>query len=115
LGTREQWSSTEAACGVQRRNWIVGKQTHGADAQPVESPDKETVGCNIFCMDEDEGHTFSVNHCGSHGKSDLDTISLNICSRDTMKLKFLLDKEAEISLIRSSSLTRGVEYQLHAE
>jgi hypothetical protein len=46
-------------------------------------------------------------------KSDLDTISLNIDSRDTRKLKFLIDTGAEISIIRSSSLTPGVSYQLH--
>jgi len=40
-------------------------------------------------------------------------ISLNIDSRDTRKLKFLIDTGAEISIIRSSSLTPGVSYQLH--
>jgi len=32
---------------------------------------------------------------------------------DTKKLKFLIDTGAEISIIRSSSLTPGVNYQLH--
>jgi hypothetical protein len=45
-------------------------------------------------------------------KSELDTISLSIDSRDTVKLKFLIDTGAEISIIRSSSLTPGVEYQM---
>lgn len=46
-------------------------------------------------------------------KSSLDTISLSIDSRNARKLKFLIDTGAEISVIRSSSLTPGVEYQLH--
>ena len=46
-------------------------------------------------------------------KSDLDTISLSIDSRDNRKLKFLIDTGAEISIIRSSSLTPGVNYQFH--
>ena len=64
-------------------------------------------------MDEYETYRFNVNQCESHVKSDLDTISLNIDSRDTRKLKFLIDTGAEISIIRSSSLTPGVSYQLH--
>jgi hypothetical protein len=48
-------------------------------------------------------------------KSDLDTISLSIDSRDARTLKFLIDTEAEISLIRSSSLTPGVNCQFHEE
>jgi hypothetical protein len=39
-------------------------------------------------------------------------ISLSIDSRDSRKLKFLVDTGAEISIIKSSSLTAGVEYQL---
>ena len=62
----------------------VGKQTSGADAEPVASPDKEKIGCNASCIDEDKCHKFSVNQCESHGKSDLDKISLYIDSRDTM-------------------------------
>ena len=77
------------------------------------SPDKKTVGCNSTCMDEYESHRFSINQCESHVKSDLDMISLNIDSRDTRKLKFLVDTGAEILIIRSSSLTPGVSYQLH--
>ena len=45
-------------------------------------------------------------------KSDLDTISLNVDTRDVKKLKFLIDTGAEISIIRSSSLNPGVN-QLH--
>jgi hypothetical protein len=45
-------------------------------------------------------------------KSDLATVSLNIDSRDTRKLKFLIDTGAEISIIRRSSLNPGVNYQL---
>jgi hypothetical protein len=42
----------------------------------------------------------------------LDIISLSIDSRDTRELKLLVDTGAEISIIRSSSLIPGVEYQL---
>ena len=56
-----------------------------ADAQPVVSQDEETVGCDITCRDEGEYHKFSINQCESHAKSDLDTLSLNIDSRDTEK------------------------------
>jgi len=66
-------------------------------------------------MGQYESRSFSVNHCESHVKSDLDTISLSIDSRDARKLKFLIDTGAEISLIRSSSLTPGVNYQFHKE
>jgi hypothetical protein len=62
-------------------------------------------------MDEDEGHKVSVKQCESHMKSDLDTF-LNIYSRDTKKLKVLIDTGAEILIIRSSSLAPGIEYQL---
>ena len=64
-------------------------------------------------MDEYESHRFSVNQCESNVKSDLDTISLSIDSRDARKQKFLIDTAAEISIIRSSSLTPGVNYQFH--
>jgi hypothetical protein len=90
----------------------VGKRTSGTDAQSVPSPDTEAIGCKLLCIDEYESHRFSVNQSESHIKLDLDTISLNIGSRDTKKLKFLLDTGAEISIIRSSSLTLGVECQL---
>jgi hypothetical protein len=100
-----------------------GKRSAGAGPQPVASPDKKTVGCNITCRDEVKNHKFSIepgasykfsiNQCESHVKSGLDTICLSIDSRDTRKLKFLIDTGAEISIIRSSSLTRGVEYQLY--
>jgi len=46
-------------------------------------------------------------------KSDLDTMSFSIDSRYARKLKFLIDTGAEISIIRSSSLTPGVNYQFH--
>jgi len=47
-------------------------------------------------MDEDGGHMFGVNQCESHVKSDLDTITLNINSRDTQKQKILIDTGAVI-------------------
>jgi hypothetical protein len=40
-------------------------------------------------------------------------MSLYIDSRNSRKLKFLIDTGAEISIIRSSSLTPGVKYQWH--
>ena len=46
-------------------------------------------------------------------KSDLDTISLNVNTRDAKKSKFLIDTGAEISIIKGSSLYPGVNYQLH--
>jgi hypothetical protein len=46
-------------------------------------------------------------------KSELDTIFLNVDKRDMKKLKLLIDTGAEISIIRSSSLTPGVNCQLH--
>ena len=46
-------------------------------------------------------------------KSNLDTISLNVNTRDVKKLKFLIDAGAEISIIKGSSLNPGVNYQLH--
>jgi hypothetical protein len=64
-------------------------------------------------MDEYKGHKFNTNQCESHAKSNLDTISLSIDSRDARELKFLINTGAEIPVIRSSSLTPGVEYQLH--
>jgi hypothetical protein len=63
-------------------------------------------------MDGYGSHKFSVNKCESYMKSDLHAISLSIDSRDTRKLKFLIDTGAKISIIRSSSLTPGVEYQM---
>ena len=113
LGTREPGSVTEAACGVQNRYRIDREKSVRADAQPVVSPDEKAIGCNITCRDDCEDYKFSINQCESHGKSDLDTISLNIDSRDTKKVKFLIDTGAEISIIKSSSLTLGVNYQLH--
>jgi hypothetical protein len=65
-----------------------------------------------FGTNRGECYKFSINHCESHVKSGLDTISLSIDSRDLRKLKFLVDTGAEISIIKSSSLTAGVEYQL---
>ena len=69
----------------------IGKRASGADAQSVVSQDEKAIGCNITCRDDCEGYKFSINQCGSHGKSDLDTISLNVDARDTKKLKFLID------------------------
>jgi hypothetical protein len=43
----------------------------------------------------------------------LDTLSLYIDSRDSRKIKFLIGTGAEISIIRSSNLIPGVEYQWH--
>ena len=65
-----------------------------------------------FSTNAGERYTFSINQFESHVRSGLDTISLNIDSRDSRKLKFLVDTGAEISMSKSSSLTPGVEYQL---
>ena len=46
-------------------------------------------------------------------KSDLDTISLNVNTRDVKKLTFLIDTGAKNSLIKSSSLNPGVNYHIH--
>ena len=70
----------------------VGERASGADAQPVVSPDNETVDCDTTCMDDDEDHKFSANQRENHVRSDLDTISLNVDSRDTKKLKFLMQE-----------------------
>ena len=59
-----------------------GKRTSGADAQLVGSPDNKVVGCNLTCVDKYESPSFSVNQYESPVKSDLDTISLSIDSRD---------------------------------
>ena len=48
-------------------------------------------------------------------KSEQDTISLNVDSRNTKKLKFLVDTGGEISILKSPSLTPGVNYQLHED
>jgi len=58
------------------------KRRSGSDEQLVGSPDNKVVGCNLTCMGEYESPSFSVNQCESHVKSDLDTISLSIDSRD---------------------------------
>ena len=79
----------------------IGKRASGADAQPVVSPDEKAIGCNITCRDDCEDYKFSTNQCESHGKSDLDTIFLNVDSRDTKKLKFLIDTGAEISTLKA--------------
>jgi hypothetical protein len=68
---------------------------------------------NTSCIEENECRKFSINQCESHCKSDVDTISVYIDSRNSRKLKFLIDTRAEISIIRSSSLIPGVEYQWH--
>jgi hypothetical protein len=88
----------------------IGKRASGADAQPVVSSDEEAIGCNITCRNYCEAHTF--NQCETQGKSDLDTIYLNVDSRDTKKLKFLVNTGNEISIIKGSSLTPGFNYQL---
>ena len=46
-------------------------------------------------------------------KSDLDTISLNVNTRDVKKLKFFfIDTGANISIIKGSGLNLKVNYQL---
>jgi len=92
-----------------------GKRWSGSDGQLVGSPDSKVVGCSLTCMGQYESRNFRVNQCESHVKSDLDTVSLSIDSRDARKLNFLIDTGAEISLTRSWSLTPGVNCQFHEE
>ena len=92
-----------------------GKRWSGSDGQLVGSPDGKVVGCSLTCMGQYESRNFRVNQCESHVKSDLDTVSLSIDSRDARKLNFLIDTGAEISLTRSWSLTPGVNCQFHEE
>jgi hypothetical protein len=66
-----------------------------------------------FSLNTDERYKFSINQCENHVRSGMDTVSLSIDSKVSKKLKFLIDKGAEISIIISSSLTPGVEYQLY--
>jgi hypothetical protein len=54
-----------------------------------------------------------MNYCENHRKSDLDTISLKIGSRDSKEVKFLIDTGAEISIIKKSSLNNAVSYKVH--
>jgi len=91
----------------------IGKRASGAGAQTIVSPDEEAVGCKLTCKDDYERYKFSTNQCESRVKSDPDTISLNVNTRDVKKLKFLIDTGAEISIIKGSSLNPGVNYQLH--
>jgi len=60
----------------------IGKRASGADAQPIVSPDEKAIGCNITCRDDYKEYKFNINQCESHVKSDLDTISLNVDTRD---------------------------------
>ena len=63
----------------------IGKRKYGAGEQPVVSSDKETLGCNLNFRDDYEKYKFSINQCESHVKSDLDTMSLNVNTRDVKK------------------------------
>jgi len=56
----------------------VGKQTSGADVQPVTLRDTETIGCCLSCWDGYNGHKFGISQCESHVKSELDTVSCSI-------------------------------------
>ena len=91
----------------------IGKRASGADAQPIVSRDEKAIVCKITYRDDYEKYKFSINQCESHVKSDLDTIYLNVNTRDVKKLKFLIGTGAEISIIKSSSLNTGVNYHLH--
>jgi hypothetical protein len=91
----------------------IGKRTSGAGSQPIVSPDEDALGCKLISRDDYERYKYSINQCESHVKSDLDTISLNVNTRDVKKLKFLIDTGAEISIIKGFSLNPGVNYQLH--
>jgi hypothetical protein len=45
-------------------------------------------------------------------KSDLETIYLNVNTRDAKKLRFLIYTGADISIIKGSNLNPGSNYQL---
>jgi hypothetical protein len=82
-----------------------GKWRSGADTQPVASPDLQAIGCHLFCVEGSEDHNLKVvqcesqenldlnvccvdqnNHrCESHGRSELDTLSLYINSRESLE------------------------------
>jgi hypothetical protein len=79
----------------------------------IQCESQECSELKTLCRDENKCNTFSINQCESHANSGLDTIYLYIDSRDSRKLKFLIDTGAEISIIRSSSLIPGVEYDWH--
>ena len=73
---------------------------HGIDEQPDDSSDQETLGCDLNCRDNHGKYKFIMNYCENHRKSDLDTISLKLDSRDSKEVKFLIDTGAEISIIK---------------
>ena len=79
---------------------IVGKRIHGTDEQPFDAPHQETLGCDLNRRDNYEKYKFSINYCENHMKSDLDTISLKIGTRDAKEASFLIDTGAEIAIIK---------------
>ena len=81
--------------------------------QPIEYPDQEAIGCKLISRDDYKIYKFSINQCESQVKHNLDTIHLNVNTRDVKKLKFFIDTGAEISIIKGSSLNPGVNYHLH--
>jgi len=70
-------------------------ENEGRNLNVVQSGSQENSDLHVCCVGENN-HRFSVNQCESHGRSELDTISLFINSRDSRKLKFLIDTRAEI-------------------
>jgi hypothetical protein len=60
----------------------IEKRASEADAQPIVSPDEKAICCKLTCRDDYERYKFSINHCESHVKSDIDTISLNDNTRE---------------------------------
>ena len=106
-----EWRRSCMPCPREKLD-TIGKRRFGAGEHPVVSPDQEALGCELNCRDDYEIYKFSINQCKSHVQSDLDTISLNVNTRDVKKLKFLITTGAEISIIKGSSLNPGVNYQL---
>ena len=65
-----------------------GKRMHGIDEQPDDYSHQETICCDLNCRDNHGKYKFSMNYCENHRKSDLDSISLKIDSRDSKEVKF---------------------------
>jgi hypothetical protein len=72
LDTRGQGGLLEAACSVQR-GWICEGNRGQGPTSNQSFPDEEALGCNTFCIEEDEGHRFNGNQCESQENSELNT------------------------------------------
>jgi hypothetical protein len=57
----------------------------GTDQQPVVFPGKEAIGCNTFCVKEDEVHTFNVEQCDSQVNSEIHFVEMRMKVTGSMK------------------------------